>query len=251
MSNERLRAAIAAAGLNTDDISGKLAVDPKTVERWITQARVPHRRHRLALAGVLGRDETYLWPSIDEDPRTKSASQAEFVAIHPNRGAVSANTWAQLLDQARESVDLLAFAASFLHDAVPDFDSKLAAKAREGVQVRLLFADPASQAVKIRGEEEGIGDLLGARCRLTWNYFKPLIDVPGVLARTHSCTVYNSVYRFDDALLSNTHVFGAPASQSPLIHVERLPGGRLFANYMLGFDRTWDRGSPVTAADLP
>lgn len=56
-------------------------------------------------------------------------------------------------------IDLLAFAASFLHDAVPDFADHLAVKARQGVRIRLLFGDPESTAVNLRWEEEGIGDL--------------------------------------------------------------------------------------------
>jgi len=47
-----------------------VSVDTKTVERWITRERVPHRPHRAAMAKLLGVDETYLWPSIADDQRT-------------------------------------------------------------------------------------------------------------------------------------------------------------------------------------
>jgi transcriptional regulator with XRE-family HTH domain len=250
MSNERLRAAILTAGMNMESLSAKVGVDPKTIERWVSKDRMPHRAHRMATAAAVGKDEVYLWPATETDQRSRSASQAEFVAIHANRGSITTSTWAALLDQTRESIDLLAYSASFLHDTLPDFDSQLAAKARHGVQVRLLFGDPTADAVRVRGEEEGIGELLSARCRLTWNYFKPLLDVPGVLARMHGCTLYTSVFRFDDALLANTHTFGAAASHSPLVHLQRVPGGRLFTNYLLGFERTWDRGTSITPADL-
>lgn len=246
MSNERLRAAIVSSGQSVAVVSEQVGVDPKTIERWITKERVPHRTHRLRVAALLGQDDAFLWPTTLSDARSQSASQAEFVAIHPNRGSLPASTWEALLDQAAESIDFLAYAASFLHDTIPDFHARLVNKARAGVQVRLLFGDPGSKAVALRGQDEGIGDLLGARCRLTWNYFGPVLAHPGVMARRHGCTLYNSVFRFDDTLLANTHCLGAPASQSPVLHLHRIPGGRLFSNYMLGFERTWERATPVT-----
>jgi hypothetical protein len=245
MSNERLRAAIVSAGLTVSDVSERASVDPKTIERWISKERVPHRTHRLSVAALLGQDDHYLWPTTALDPRTRSASADEFVAIHPSRGSVPAGTWTALLDQAGESVDLLAFAGSFLNDTIPDFADQLVEKARAGVQVRLLFGDPDSRAVAVRGEEEGIGDLLAARCRLTWAYFTPAIGQPGVLARQHGCTLYASVFRFDSTLLANTHCYGAPANHAPVIHLHRIAGGRLFDGYMRSFERVWERGTDV------
>lgn len=245
MTNERLRSAMTSAGLTSEALSAKIAVDPKTVERWVTTDRLPHRGHRLATASVLGKDPVYLWPASENDRATESVSQAELIAIHANRGAITAGTWLSLVDNARESVDLLAFAASFLHDALPDFNRHLEERARGGVQVRVLLADPNSEAVRVRGQDEGIGELLVARCELTWRYFEDLLTVPGVHARKHGCTLYNSIFRFDDVMLVNTHIYGAPASHSPVLHVQRVPGGRLFTNYILGFDKTWDRATPV------
>ena len=92
MSNERLRSAIGGAGLTFHDLSEQVAVDPKTIERWVTKERVPHRRHRLQVAAILGQDDQFLWPTTVSDPRTHSASADEFVAIYGNRGSVPPNT---------------------------------------------------------------------------------------------------------------------------------------------------------------
>ena len=62
MANERLRAALLQKGMSVAALAESLGVNEKTVERWITQDRVPYRRHRFAAASVLGTDETYLWP---------------------------------------------------------------------------------------------------------------------------------------------------------------------------------------------
>jgi hypothetical protein len=159
---------------------------------------------------------------------------------------VSAAQWTELVERTTDQIDLLAFAASFLHDAVPEFAEQLAAKARQGVRVRLLFGDPDSDAIALRGGEEGIGDLLAARCRLTWSYWKPFLPEHGIEARQHASTLYNSLFRFDDTLLVNTHALGVAASHSPVIHLQKVAGGRLFTQYLQSFERTWDQAKPTT-----
>lgn len=248
MSNERLRGAILGAGLTLADVATHIEVDPKTVERWVSTGRVPHRTHRLKTAQLLQADDVFLWPTTATDPKATNASQAELVTLYPNRGAVPVETWVQLVRGAKESIDLLAFAASFLHDGIPDFCDAVVQKAREGVRVRMLFGDPTAPAVALRGEEEGIGPLLGARCQLSWGYLTPVLDTPGIEARQHGCTLYNSIFRFDDTLLANAHTIGAPASHSPVLHLQRVPGGRLFTHYMSGFEYTWDRAQIVAAS---
>jgi transcriptional regulator with XRE-family HTH domain len=48
--NDRLRAAIHAKGLTLEDLSVRVGVDPKTVERWIgDDSRRPHRKSRQRL----------------------------------------------------------------------------------------------------------------------------------------------------------------------------------------------------------
>lgn len=248
MTNERLRTALVKAGVSPQDLSEHLHVDPKTVERWITRDRVPHRKHRLETATRLAVDEVFLWPSTESDPRSKSASRAEFTDYYPNRGAIPISLWNDALDSADEAIDLLAFSASFLHDSVPNFDQRLITKARDGVPVRLLFGDPRSAAVSLRGDEEGIGELLSARCRLTWNYFSEATREPGIDARAHGCTLYASMFRFDDRLLVNPHLYGAPASHSPVQLITRVAGGRLFSSYLTSFERVWQRASPLAQA---
>ena len=45
--------------------------------------------------------------------------------------------------------------------------------------------------------------------------------------------------RSDDTLLANTHVYGAPAAQSPVLHLRRTPGGTVFDHYADSFERVW------------
>lgn len=261
MSNERLRSAILEAGMSLAEFGEAVGVDPKTVERWIAKDRVPHRAHRLKSSSILGRTDVFLWPTTESDPRSRAAAKAEFVELFPNRGSVPSSTWVELLGSAHESIDLLAYAGSFLHDSVPSFAERLSERAAEGVSVRLLFGDPSSDAVALRGKEEGIGELMAARCALTWNYFAPILNGDsgidgsgadgagdGVQARQHGCTLYASLFRFDDALLVNPHAYGAAAGHSPVLHLNRVPGGQLFSHYLDSFDRTWQEAKPLQSA---
>lgn len=102
----------------------------------------------------------------------------------------------------------------------------------------------------MRGEEEGIGSSLADRCRLSWKYFRGLIDQPNIEARMHSNTLYASMFRFDDDLLINHHLFGAAASHSPVQHLRRLPTGRLFSGAITSLERVWATARSVAAEDL-
>jgi len=56
--NERLRTTMLRAGLTVGELAECAGVEAKTVERWISKGRVPHRQHRWATARRLGVDES-------------------------------------------------------------------------------------------------------------------------------------------------------------------------------------------------
>ncbi len=196
------------------------------------------------MAGLLGKDDVYLWPETATNARTQAASVAEVIAVHPSRGSIPAATWTSMLDNAVECVDVLAYAATFLSDSVDDLVGRLRRRARSGVRIRLLLGDPASEAVAGRGREEGIGSLVASRCELSWAYLDAACSEPGAQSRKHSTTLYASIFRFDEHAFINTHAYGEAASHSPVIHLQRIPGGRMFDHYMRSFDRVWDGAAP-------
>lgn len=247
MPNERLRRAIHDAGLQLDDVARHVGVDAKTAERWITKERLPHPADRAQVAQLVGVDEFLLWAQLVQGRRGKAASDAEVLGIYPMRGAVPANAWYDLLESTRRQFDVLVYAGLFLPDGRADLANVLRRKADEGVRVRLLFGDPYCDAVALRGNDEGIGDGMAARIRLTISYLRSAFDATGLEVRSHDTTLYNSIYRFDDELLVNTHAYGAGAPQSPVLHLRQLPGGQLFDHYMASFERVWERGEPMAA----
>lgn len=245
MPNERLRSAIASAGITVESLAARVEVNQKTVERWISLGRLPHRTHRWNTAEVLGRDETYLWPELLNDERVTGASDAEFVRLYPHRGAVPPTLWTQLVDDARDVIDVLVYSGLFLVDSRPDLAETLIAKAHDGVRIRLLFGDPASSEVRRRSEEEGIGpDGLPGRLRTTLSYLRTAFGTPGIEVREHQTILYNSIYRSDTTMLVNPHAYGSGAPFNPVIHLQRVPGGRMFDHYQSSFEKVWDVGKP-------
>lgn len=238
MSNERLRSALTAAGMCPRDLAERVEVDVKTVERWISNGRSPHRRTRAAVAALLHADERHLWPGATPDHHVEASTEQEFVAFHANRNAIPPQRWLDLAASATEAIDIWAFAASFLHDSLDGFFDIVSERAAAGVAVRLLFGNPTSDAVKLRGL--GLGDGLASRCANSWIYLQPYLGRPGIDTRQHHSSLYASVYRFDNTMLVNTHTLGTAAARSPLLEFKQIAGGRLFDQYLNSFILCWN-----------
>lgn len=239
--NERLRDALNKAGLSTMDLAVRLEVAPKTVERWITQARVPFPRHRSAIAAVLEETENYLWPEALSDQRRAGVSESEVVRVYPHRSQVPADLFRRLIDGATEQVDILVYAGLYLAEEY-GLAKKLKKGAKSGLQSRLIFGDPECEPVTERAEEEGLGStFMGMRIRNTLTFFTDCAEVDKIDIRIHDTTLYNSILRFDDEMLVNTHIFGLVGSQAPVMHLRQLSSGDLFETYMESFDHVWGR----------
>ena len=251
MSNERLRSRLAARGMTTIDLASTVEVDPKTVERWIGSNRIPHHRHRVLTANVLEAEEAYLWPQLVDSGRARSASQAEVLGIYPNRGEVPFDLWRRLVEAATSNVDILVYSGLFLLDSHPDLPTKLIKRAGAGLEGRFLYGEPESETVAARGVEEGIGENLAARIRLSLTYMQPIVGTPGLEIRQHDTVLYNSLYRFDDELLVNLHVAGSPALHNPVLHLRGTDGGHLFDQYMSSFERVWTSAQAGSRASSP
>ncbi|RCW44679.1 hypothetical protein DFQ14_104269 [Halopolyspora algeriensis] len=244
MANERLRDAIQSQGITPAELAEELKVDPKTVERWITKERTPYPKYRHAIAAKLGERERYLWPSAVSDDKAEEVSQSEIVQVCPHRNAVPNDLWDRLLERATTYVDILVYVGMFMTEK-PNLLNTLKAKAENGARIRLLFGDRDSDAVIQRSLDEGIGrDTISAKVDHALAHFKPLKDVPGIEVRTHGTVLYNSIYRFDDEMIVNPHVFGKLAAHAPAMHLRRLSAGDLFTTYADSFDAVWETATP-------
>ncbi|MGW4027834.1 helix-turn-helix domain-containing protein [Streptomyces sp. NPDC004838] len=244
MPNERLRAAMAAGGWTYATLAAKAEVDPKSVERWVNLGRTPRRATALLAAETLGEDVHALWPSLRQ-ARAARAVSPELVALYDQRADVPVSTFTDMLAQAREHIDVLVYAAVFLHEAYPRLNDLLRERAAEGCTVRIAIGDADSENVRQRGEEERFGHGIESRCRLVLMHYRPLADVPGIELRTHATTLYNSLFRADDQILVNAHVWGVNAYGAPVWHLRRNGTGGIFDTYAHSFDAVWATATPV------
>ena len=234
-----LKLAMADKRLRDVDVATRLSVDPKTVQRWL-QGRLPQYRHRWVLADLLGVHEFDLWPQLASPSAVAPAGKAP----SPYRAAGPRTVWRDLFVGARHEIGILVYSGLFIAEDI-ELIRILERKAEAGVTVRLLLGDPDSNVVAVRGTEEGIADAMGAKIRNALVLYRPLLEQPGVELRLHRTVLYNSLYRADDDLLVNQHVFGVGASQAPVLHLHRDGQSELFATYLASFERVWEAATDL------
>lgn len=249
MSNERLRSALLARGATVQGLAEAIQVNPKTVERWITQGKVPYRRHQYATAAFLKVDVTTLWDDSRAVETATDLSKAEIVTVYPHRHMVPAGLWREMYARADRQLDVLVYAGLWLSED-PVFLDILRAKSEAGVQVRILLGDPDCPAVRQRGIDEGHRIMDGKIRNALVNYQPLFKSHPNIGFRLHDATLYNSLYRSDDEMLVNTHVYGIGAYMAPVLHLRKLPGGGLFDTYANSIEQTWGGARQVTAQDI-
>jgi lambda repressor-like predicted transcriptional regulator len=245
MPNDRLRDALLRNGLTPASAAQKIGVDPKTVERWINLNRTPYPKHRHAIAALVRESESYLWPDALPPERVRQVTRSEVVQIYPRRSAVPPDMWQRLLDKSERQVGILAYGGLFLPEQNPRWVSTLHEKASNGVHIEILLGDPDGHQVAERGADEGIGDAMGSKVHNVLAYYKELRGQENIAIYFHDTTLYNSIYRFDDEMLVNTHLYGTPAAYAPVLHLRQLPGGELFDNYTASFNRVVSKARVV------
>lgn len=243
--NHRLAATLDARHIPVLELARALQVVPKTVHRWLgNQSCAPHPSTRAAVARYLDACVDDLWPasvvSSVDDRQTD-----ELTALYPARTAVPPALIGSLMACATDRIDILAISANYLWETVDGLLATLSARAAEGVQVRILLADPDGEALAIRGEEEGMGRLIRARAQLAWAALEPLAGTTGIELLMHDTTLYATVLRADEDLLVNVHVFGLTAAAAPVLHLRRQAGGRVADTYLESLERVANRAVPA------
>ncbi|RAY15383.1 XRE family transcriptional regulator [Actinomadura craniellae] len=229
-------------GLDLEGLAEAAEVSGKSVERWIRGDVVPYPRTRYRVATLLQEDESYLWPgAVDK----ASLTGAELVSAWPRRTDVPKHLWTDLLRQAQRSVDYLAFAGLFLTEEHPEWLPLLRERAEAGARVRLLVGDPDGAQLAARDTEKEIGGGVAGRVAAVLSYYRPLAGA--IQIRLHDTPLYNSIYRFDDEMLVNAHVYGILAAYTPVMRLRRVDGA-YFNTYLESFERVWASARPLDGA---
>ncbi|GGT54993.1 hypothetical protein GCM10014713_55830 [Streptomyces purpureus] len=101
-------------------------------------------------------------------PQASSCGRAvspELVALYGQRADIPVSAFGDLITQGRERIDILVYAAVFLHEAYPRFNELVRERAAEGCTVRIAIGDADSVNVQQRGREEKFGHGIESRCR--------------------------------------------------------------------------------------
>lgn len=239
--NERLADAIVRSGMTVETLGEKIGYHPKSVRRWISGAVRPERSARLAVSAALNVPEAFLFPG--DVPVGVGCDELE--ALYATRAEMPTSVISTLARDAGSCIHVHAYAATWLWDAIPGFVQLLVEANDKGVDVKVCLGDPASDAVRVRGEEEGIGEGMAARCRLALNYVRPLLQAAPEAVRITGTTLYTSLYQFDDDILINMHLYGNAAAINPVLHCHRRSSHGVVANAEHSFDTIWDQAAPV------
>ncbi|WP_329079768.1 XRE family transcriptional regulator [Streptosporangium sp. NBC_01469] len=197
------------------------------------------------MASILREEESYLWPDAVNGA---SLAGAELVATYPRRSDVPRHLWTELLRGAERTIDLLAYAGLFLTEEHPDWIPTLTAKANAGARVRLLLGDSKGKQLGYRDAEHRIGGGVAGRVAAVMAYYTQNMP-PAVEIRLHDTPLYNSIYRFDDEMLVNVHVYGILAAYTPTLHIRRIDGA-YYNTYLESYERVWAGARPIEEDDL-
>ena len=248
MTNERLRKAMSTTGMTPERAARLTGVDPKTVQRWLS-GRVPHPRHRYALADALNESEQFLWPEVQES-RAGDTGAAELVAAYPRRADVEVSRWWHLINRAETQIDLLGYTLYFLPHQHPQLIDVLLDKCAAGCRIRVLIADPASEHVRHRDEEEHQAITIAARIQSSLEEFARLFACERVEVRQQDAPLYNSIFRFDDEMFVTPHLYATPGRSAPLMHLKKLGRDGMFARFESHFDALWADSTPMARSTL-
>lgn len=235
---------MSAGGWTHASLAAKVEVDPKSVERWVNLGRTPRLGTAARAAEAIGEDVFALWPKLRQ-PRAARAVSPELIALYDKRADLPVSAFVDLFTQARETIGILVYAAVFLHEAYPRLNDLLAERAAEGCKIRIALGDADSPNVQQRGKEEKFGHGIESRCRLALMHYRPLVGVPGIEIRTHGTTLYNSIYRADDQMFINAHVWGMNAYAAPVWHLRGIEEGGMFSGYADSFEEVWREAKPI------
>ncbi|MFC6929825.1 hypothetical protein ACFQHO_05320 [Actinomadura yumaensis] len=106
----------------------------------------------------------------------------------------------------------------------------------------MLFGDPNGRQLAARDEEKQIGGGVAGRVSAVLSYYRPLADLVDI--RLHDTPLYASIYRFDDDLLANIHVYGILAAHTPTMHIRRVDGA-YFNTFLESYEKVWASARPL------
>lgn len=230
--------------INVRDLASRAGCDERTIMRALNGETTPQLRVAESIATVLECDAEDLWPRVVSGATIHASGL--WIRMFPSRAEVPIELWRDVLSEASSRIDICMYGGTFLFDNVHGFLRIVREAADRGTQVRITVGDPGSASVHRRGTEEGIGEALAGRCRMTLSRLEPLDGVHGIELRIHAEPLYVTMFFLDDVLYANHHILGSPAGDNPVFEIPRGADAELWQNYTDSFERVWSGARPVT-----
>ena len=196
-----------------------------------------------------GPDINQLEPNLPDKPA--ATIPHDVLALYAHRADTPKELWLDLLVGAKENIDLFANASLFLPEQNPEAIAIIKDKAANGTKIRILLGDPNHPAMELRGKEERLFDAIPARIKMALAYYRPLVGTEGIEFRLHGTSLYNSIFRYDDQMLVNQHIYGTYGYVAPILHLRKAAGSDLFDTYIRSFDLIWREESHDITAEAP
>ena len=240
-ANDSLRSALLDAGLSYADVASRLGVDEKTVQRWVTRARLPYPANRAALASLLGKEPEMLWPNAVR--RTlRLGHDRELIGVYPRRSDLPRNFYPNLIEQAGERLWFGGYTSYFIWVDGPHVADMLAERVTEGADIRFLLGAPDSPITRDRDAYEGSPLTLGTRIEMT---VREITKINGrcerpIEVRHTDRHVAWSLWIFDDDAVMTTHIGPGLGHDSLTTHWRRHGPGGGFDRLVDHFTSLWD-----------
>jgi hypothetical protein len=205
LRNQRLKTALAVAGIRCDQLANVVGVDYKTAQRWVYEGRVPHRKSALLVGQLLGVDPEWLWPTSGVP-----VSSADLVCVYTNIGDVPVHLWQHMIDSASKTIDIASGTTPVLRGE--GMAEALTQRTAAGTPVRLCLGRKLSS---------------------------PSIDGANLRRTRHPCLP--GIYRADTGMLVWLAGAAPRAAQvGPVMRLARIDDNGLFDLYAGIFEALWN-----------
>ena len=243
-ANVLLRSRMQSQGLSKSALSRATGLDERTIQRSLDGETMPQAQNALAIADALNCRSSDLWPDayVERGAATEGTVPA---LVYASRARIPVSVWRDLFAEATVAIDICVYGGTFLFDVIAGFDRLIIDAVGRGVSIRFVAGDPGSNAVHQRGVEESIGTSLSGRCALTLDRLAAAAAMDGVEIRVHGTPLYASIFRMDDTIIANHHIYGSPASDNPAILLRREDDAELWGKYEASFEKVWARARPA------
>jgi transcriptional regulator with XRE-family HTH domain len=236
--NHPLYRAMQAKNVTERDLATGCQVDIKTVSRWLSdEGRIPHPRHRLKVAELLGVAAETLWcrSPWDRDDRGR----------YENALGYSASAYIVGQQGTLAELCIADYTCDRLFSAVPGVTFVLSGHANQGCTVRIVTGDPEAQLTDLAAGavEQQLPVPLPDRIRRNQQL---LLGIGAGVEVRQSPLAWGFGYtRGDDTAAVTLTGAGFPGPTGGEIILTESNGKALFASTAEQFERLWQIAEPA------